>query len=808
MRLSIKVISIFLFSVLSALAVMSVIGINLSIRQATDSVKETAAITLTSLGTTLKDDLGTAYSQLDELSKDSDIRRAISPLSHAFQHARLTRRVEARLAQYVKHNPHFRYLYLGIEDGSILVDRPIPFPEGYDPRIRPWYLGAIANPGAPSINSIYRSVPDNKRMASISCPVTDNEGRIRGVLGVDFLFSRYQKIMQGLAFKSGFIVITHNGTSLFAHSRQPEKGFTFLSEPHNADLKKANSAPDGSIVKIDGESYTAYVKEIPKFRLKIISFVSEAALRHTRQNYIFLYGLTALILLIIVGITGARLARNALAVEQNAIKAKHDFFKNMNHELRTPLNAIVGFVDLLSETPMTTQQTLWLDHTRTAASHLTGIVNDVLDISSIRAGKYRLVNQEYLVHDLMGHVVALVEQTIGEKPIHFHVSMASDMPQVLCGDRMRLKQILLNILHNAVKFTEKGIITLRLKAETERERLRLHISVSDTGCGIAPQNLPHIFEEFTQFAPNPSQGTGLGLALTRQLIQRMGGEISCYSAPGKGSQFTFSVLQRYSSDRIPKRKHARSQTPPRNSQNFVAPKAKVLVVEDDPLSRTMLTEILKKHQISAHTVETGEAFRQAMAYPKRFHLVLTDIKLPDVSGVQVVEQLRHHHPEHLPPIIAMSAGEPSKHRGSAPFDDHVSKPLDLDLFREALVQWLPKHLICHTPQAHTLETMNTRRDQLGEELYDDLLRVFVQDHVGRMEELLEMVRKGKERALLVRVHRLKGALLNIGAGDIAAIAEALEMKLEMGEEVSMEEIQTLRTHILPLAGEMSHPVAI
>ena len=119
---------------------------------------------------------------------------------------------------------------------------------------------------------------------------------------------------------------------------------------------------------------------------------------------------------------------------------------------------------------MTTQQTLWLDHTRTAASHLTGIVNDVLDISSIRAGKYRLVNQEYLVHDLMGHVVALVEQTIGEKPIHFHVSMASDMPQVLCGDRMRLKQILLNILHNAVKFTEKGIITLRLKAETERER--------------------------------------------------------------------------------------------------------------------------------------------------------------------------------------------------------------------------------------------------------------------------------------------------------------------------------------------------
>ena len=398
MRLSIKVISIYLASVLSALTIMSVIGINLSIRQATSHITDAADIALRALAGAISEDLGLAFAQIDEIAKSPDISSYFTAPKTDNRGPRL--RVAPFLKPYIHLNPDYLHVYVGLDNGTLLNSSLIALPKWYDPRERPWYTIAIKHRGGPAITNIYKSVPSKNAMASISRAV-EFGGIIRGVVGIDFLFSRYQTMMQDLAFQSGFMIITHNNASLFAHSQRPELEFTALKQPENKSLKKANQAQNGERVIIDGQAYTAYTHTLAQFKIKIITFVSEATLQKTRFNYISLYLATAAVLLAIVGFSGARLAKKALLVEQNSIKAKNDFFKNMSHEIRTPLNAVVGFVDLLGDSELSSKQKSWVRHTRTAASHLAGLVNDVLDLSSIRAGKYRISQKPYAFHDLM-----------------------------------------------------------------------------------------------------------------------------------------------------------------------------------------------------------------------------------------------------------------------------------------------------------------------------------------------------------------------------------------------------------------------
>jgi len=804
MKLTLKVITIFFVSVLCALAVMAAIGINLSIRQATQNLKETADVALTSLATTLSEDIGTAFSQIEELTRHEAVTALLeTPASETLQRQHLEKEVQDLFSHYTQFNSHYLYVYLGTKDESIIVDKTIDLPDGYTPIKRPWYTSAQRYPGQTLINDIYKSIPDGHDMASISRGIFSQSGKTLGVVSIDFLFSRYQTIMQNLAFQSGFIVITHNNASVIAHSQDPDAGFTRLSSPKNTDLRHANNAVNGEIVTIKGKQYTAYIREISRYKLKILTFISETTIQEIRTSYILLYSFTAAVILLIVGFTGSRLARTTLQVEQASIRAKHDFFKNMNHEIRTPLNAVIGFIELLTETPLGKKQKTYLGHTETAAKHLSGIVNDVLDLSSMRAGKYRIVNQEYLFHDLIGHIVALVEQTLGEKPIRLHVAAASGIPHALRGDSMRLKQVLLNILHNAVKFTDEGVISLRIGYRVQKGKPMLEFTITDTGSGIAEEHLPHIFDEFTQFSTREVQGTGLGLTLTRLLVERMGGRISCVSTPGKGTRFCFhvpqgQVVRKPSHEaREYKPSFSTSDQPGRTTPDFSAPNASVLLVEDDVLSRTMMTELLGRHLIKVHTAETGQAFLDAMTSGQTFHLVLTDMKLPDINGREVTRRLRDLCPPiPLPPIIAFSAADAMAHLRQGPFDACFRKPINIETFRQILLTWLPDNKIqLQEPgKASSITDLDASgcEAKYGNALYLTLLQVFREEHEDGFGIMEEMIREERFSDLEVRVHRFKGALMNIGAHGTAEIAAALENRLEAGETISLEDFQPLQ----------------
>ncbi|WP_300673189.1 ATP-binding protein [Desulfoluna sp.] len=799
MKLSLKVITIFFISVLTALAVMAVIGINLSIRQSTKNLKETANIALTTLSSTLSEDIGTAFAQIEEIATHDTVTTLLqTPVTGSDRRKALEQGVQALLSDYKQFNKNYLYVYLGARDGSLIVDRDIRLPEGYTPVTRPWYIEALRCPGQPLINDIYLSVPGGYPMASISRSVLSRSGTVLGVVSIDFLFSRYQKIMQSLAFQSGFIVITHNNTSVIAHSKDPDAGFTRLTTLKNTDLSRANGAINGEIVTIHGQEYTAYIKDIQRYKLKILTFISESTLHKARMSYILLYAFTAAVILLIVGITGSHLARNTLLVEQASIKAKHDFFKNMNHEIRTPLNAVMGFIELLSDTPLNKKQTTYIGHTKSAAKHLSRIVNDVLDISSMNAGKYRIIKHDYILHDLIGHIVALVEQTVGKKPIRLHISASSEIPHALRGDSMRLKQVLLNILHNAVKFTDSGIISLRIGCQrigcqAEGEKICLAFTITDTGTGIAPEHLPHVFEEFTQFSTHQVQGTGLGLALTRHLVERMGGGITCTSTPGKGTRFDFHVFQEPVD---PQRSLATLKplpTPGTPSLGFSAPEASVLLVEDDPLSRTMITELLSRHRITVHTAKTGSAFLQAMDSDQPFDLVLTDIKLPGINGYTATKQLRALMPPRpLPPIIAFSAGDTMNPMKPGPFDACIQKPIDLALFQKTLLTWLPENKIQRKTTPSPVLDASGGEHKYGRDLYLKLLWVFRENHGNGVNIMEGMAKEGKFSELEVRVHRFKGALMNIGAHETAGIAAAIEHRLEAGDPIKKEELHPLR----------------
>lgn len=814
MKLTYKIISIFFICVLSALTVMAVIGINFSIRQSTQSLKEAADIALTSLSTTLSEDLGTAFAQIKEIAGHGAVTARLTTTETPPRRQRaLERDVQRLLSHYTQFNKHYLYVYLGTRDGALIVDRNLVIPEGYTPTTRPWYITALRHPGRAVINDTYISIPDGYPMASISRAVLSGAGEILGVVGIDFLFSRYQAIMQSLAFQSGFIVITHNNASLIAHSRKPSAGFTRLASPENADLLRANSATSGEIVTIDGAPYTAYVKEIPRYKLKILTFVSQATVEKIRRSYILLYGLTAAVILLIVSITGARLARNTLRVEQASIRVKHDFFKNMNHEIRTPLNAVIGFIDLLSETPLNESQKKHLAHTKAAAKHLSEIVNDVLDLSSMRAGKYRIVAQDYLFHDLIGHVAALVEQPLKNKPVRLHVSCTSDIPHALKGDSMRLKQVLLNLLYNAVKFTDSGLIALRIGCRAKGEALCLEFTVTDTGTGIAAEHLPHIFDEFTQFADHEVQGTGLGLALTRQLVERMGGRIACTSSPGKGTRFRFHVIQQPA---CPPPSPARDAAPhpsrpDTEAASFTAPNASVLLVEDDPLSRIMVTELLKGHRIKVHTAETGPTFLEAMTTGRTFDLVITDMKLPGMSGREVMRRLKATHPPiPLPPVIAFSAVDAMAQIKQGPFDACIRKPIDIPTFRKVLLTWLPDDKVVkkgpgRTPSPPALNASEYEQ-KYGRDLYLTLLKAFREGHGDGIRIMEGMIDEGRFADLEVRVHRFKGALMNIGAHGPAAMAAVLEDRLEAGEPICLEALRPLRQATAKVMGEVESQI--
>jgi len=384
-----------------------------------------------------------------------------------------------------------------------------------------------------------------------------------------------------------------------------------------------------------------------------------------------------------------RAARHAA---EAANRAKSDFLAGMSHELRTPLNAVLGYAQLLAmDGGLNVEQARGVDTIHQSGMHLLALINDILDLARIEAGHTELNPAPVKLADLLTSCVSLMKVKADEKQLALRLAIAGELPQAVVADERRLRQVLLNLLGNAIKFTDKGSVTVSASVEPRSpEQVLLRLDVEDTGVGMAPEDLERIFKPFEQVGSEDrrSGGTGLGLAITQALMAEMGGQVHVSSELGRGSRFRLE---------LPVQPTAPAPTVTRKSaaiMRYQGPTKRILVVDDMAAKRALMTDFLTKAGFTVTQARNGDELL-ATARTFRPDLILVDSTMPSGGGVEGARRMRQEPDIGTVPVIAVSATASAEHRADcrrAGVDVFLAKPVSLDELLAAIgsllkLQW-------------------------------------------------------------------------------------------------------------------------
>jgi signal transduction histidine kinase/ActR/RegA family two-component response regulator len=380
----------------------------------------------------------------------------------------------------------------------------------------------------------------------------------------------------------------------------------------------------------------------------------------------------------------------------NANESKSRFLANMSHEIRTPMNAIVGFSDVLKDEELTEEQTKYVSIISQSASALLQLINDILDFAKMEAGKMETEKIECNIGEIIEHLDSMLRPNAISKNIEFDVIQHGQLPKLIYSDPVRLRQCMINLLNNAIKFTEKGHVYLNISVQNDDEQQYIRFDVEDTGIGIEQEKLERIFNAFSQADGSTTRkygGTGLGLAITKQLTELLGGKLTVNSTPSKGS--TFSIIIPTGMDRNdteqyekPDRSDECDKTENKNDNSTSTYHGKVLVAEDNRSNQALIKLLLKKLGLEPVLVEDGQAAVEK-AQSEEFDLILMDIQMPIMTGYEATKLIRKN--GYMTPIVALTANAMKEDQAKclqAGCDDYLSKPINRDKLHEVLGKYL------------------------------------------------------------------------------------------------------------------------
>ena len=506
--------------------------------------------------------------------------------------------------------------------------------------------------------------------------------------------------------------------------------------------------------------------------------------------------------------------RAAKEEAERANSAKSRFLANVSHEIRTPINTIMGMDEMILREDATDVPKPYfmsiinyaLD-IRNASESLLGLINDILDLSKIESGKMNLVEQEYDVAELLRSIVTMIRVRSNQKDLAFDVKIDEKIPQKLYGDMAKIKQIVLNLLTNAVKYTEKGKVTLTVEnLEQDDESCTVRYSVKDTGIGIKPEEMDKLFSPFERLDEKRNstiQGTGLGLDISRQFANLMNTEIHCESVYGEGSEFTIAVRQKIV-DTTPigtfREQHEEMAAGPYVPQ-FCAPDAEVLVVDDNPMNLTVIKGLLKETKMFITTASSGEECLEKIRYGD-FNVVLLDHMMPGMDGLETIKHIREDHPD-LPvfALTANAAENGEEFYKSKGFNGYLAKPIDSKTLEKAIKAYLPKEMLMEPAAgggAHAQMELPSEMEWLknvdGINVEDgikfsggaDNFLFSLQMFADTVDENSKVIKDAYEQddiqLYTIKVHALKSSARIIGAKALSELAASLE---DAGKEENM-----------------------
>ncbi len=598
-------------------------------------------------------------------------------------------------------------------------------PEGYDPKSRDWFIEAMSADGSVVFTMPYIDAQTGNLIVSVCRMLPDRQS----VIALDVQLKGIQSMMSELTLNGkGYGFVISSDGMFIAHRDESKKGTNICdTEGGSKFLDAIKEADSGSFPYTwEGEPSTVYVNRIANDWNTVLVVSDHDLYSEVRSQRVIIIVICALIFLMITTIyyVGHRneqkynkemeemkleeqktaYERKVLELEKDAAnasnKAKSDFLANMSHEIRTPMNAIIGMDEMILREKVSDKVRKYALDIQSAGKTLLSIINDILDFSKIESGKMELIPVEYGFASVMNDVVNMTMKKATDKGLTYDLKVSRDVPSVLRGDEIRVRQVMLNLINNAIKYTHEGRVSIDVSYDDATGML--WVIVSDTGIGIKNEDLGKLFGSFQRLDEDKNrniEGTGLGLNITMRLVKMMEGTIGVNSKYGEGTTFTVRMKQE-AIDRTPVGDFADNlskmqYTGKEYKPALVAPKAKILVVDDNDMNLEVFEALLEDTKIGVTTAESGKECIEILK-ERSFDLIFLDQMMPGMSGVQTLEAMKKDDLAKNTAVIALTADAIVGARENyikEGFSDYLSKPVIYEALEEMLIKYLDPSLI-------------------------------------------------------------------------------------------------------------------